>query len=158
MTIDTPDTPRPGEYEDIVIRGLTWPKLLAIVGAIFAAAGIVIYVLLGIVYGGLQGRLANLEKQVQGLDDNVRRGIVAGASVKELADKAPRVERTIADTRAGVVTIKTQLQALQNDIVGIKQQQQAMEQSLNQIQLGLAPHPAPVNRPAHHPTKPPRRQ
>lgn len=153
MTIDTP---RPGEYEDTVIRGLTWPKLLAIVGAIFAAAGIVIYVLLGIVYGGLQGRLANLEKQVQGLDDDVRRGIVAGASVKELADKAPRVERTITDTRAGVATIKTQLQALQNDIVGIKQQQQAMEQSLNQIQVGLAPHP--VTRPAHHPTKPPRRR
>jgi hypothetical protein len=59
-----------------------------------------------IVYGGLQGRLDNLEKRVQGLDDNVRRGIAASASVKELADKAPRVERTITDTRAGVATIK----------------------------------------------------
>jgi hypothetical protein len=42
--------------------------------------------------------------------------------------------------------------------LGIKQQQQAMEQSLNQIQVGLAPHPAPVTRPALHPTKLPRRR
>jgi uncharacterized protein YoxC len=146
----------PGGYEDVVIRGLTWPKLLAIVGAILVAAGIVIYVLLGIVYGGLQGRLDSLEKRVQSLDDNVRRA-AADTSVKELVDKAPKVERTITDTHASVVTIKTQLQALQNDIAGIKQQQ-AMEQSLNQGGLASHPAPAPVNRPAPHPTKPTHRR
>ena len=153
MTIDTP---RPGEYEDVVIRGLTWPKLLAIVGAILVAAGIVIYVLLGVVYGGLQGKLDGLEKRVQLLDDNVRRA-AADTSVKELVDKVPKVERTITDIHASVATIKSQLQSLQNDIAGIKQQQ-AMEQSLNQV--GRAPNPSPVtvNRPAAHPTKHPRRQ
>lgn len=62
---------------------------------------------------------------------------------------------TITDTHGVVATIKIQLQALQNDIAGIKQQQ-SMEQSLNQV--GLAPHPAPVNQRRPHPTKHPRRQ
>jgi uncharacterized protein YoxC len=153
VTIDTP-----GGYEDVVIRGLTWPKLLAIVGAILASVGIVIYVLIGVVYGGLQGRLDSLEKRVQGLDDNVRRA-AADTSVKELVDKVPKVERTITYTHASVATIKIQLQALQNDIVGIKQQQQAMEQSLNQVGFAHPATPATVTpRPTPHPTKLPRRR
>jgi hypothetical protein len=43
--------------DDITIRGLSWPKLLTIIGAILAGPGAIIWVLIGLVYGGIQEKI-----------------------------------------------------------------------------------------------------
>ena len=78
-----PPTPGAAPGEDIVIRGVTWPKLITIIGSILAAACVGIYLLLGVVYGGLHDRFDALGKRVQGLDDSFHGAVSAGISVKD---------------------------------------------------------------------------
>jgi hypothetical protein len=134
MTVAVPPPPIGGAPpstpgEDIVIRGLTWPKLLAIIGTVLGALGITIYVLLGVVYGGIQERFDTLSKRIQGIDDNFHSAGAAATDVKDLLEKSPRIEQTINDTRSDVATIKAQVQTLQRDTSDIKLQLQSLQET-----------------------------
>jgi chromosome segregation ATPase len=137
--------------EDITIRGLTWPKLLTIIGAILGGAGAIIWVLIGLVYGGIQEKIDSkaadttksvdaLTKRVESVEQTFRTAVTAGISVQDLLARAPRLEATINETHDAALGLKAQLQALQQTqnethdvVVGHTQQLQTIQQSVTQL-------------------------
>jgi uncharacterized protein YoxC len=128
----------PGPGGDITVSGLTWPKLLAILGTIGASALAVMGVLIGVVYGGIQKNVDDLKTRVEGLEQTFRVAVTAGISVQDLLARAPRLETTINDTRTDVATIKAQVQSLQGDTAAMKQQLQGMQQTANDTRTAVA--------------------
>jgi hypothetical protein len=138
-TGSTTGTPPPaGPGGDIIVSGLTWPKLLVAVGALLGAAGALIGVLIGVIYSGIQERMDTINQRVQGIDQTFHAAVAAGTNVHDLIEKAPKIEQTINDTRVDGATIKAQVTAVQSDTTGIKQQLQTIQQTTQQLQVSFA--------------------
>lgn len=122
---------------DVTIRGLTWPKLLAIIGAILTAAGALIAVLLVVVWGGVQTRFDRLDKRVDGLESNFKAAVVSGIRVQDLLGKAPALESTINDTHTQVLRLGDALQHLQTNMVEMDQQLASMQKTVSDAEVGV---------------------
>jgi hypothetical protein len=121
-----PVTPPPAPGDAITITGLTWAKVLAILGALGASTLAIIGVLVGVVYNGINSRIDTLSSRVEGTEKTFREAVASGISVQDLLAKAPTLDRMINDTATKVSTITVQLQNLQqnthDDATAIKQQ------------------------------------
>lgn len=118
-----------GGGQNVVIVGVTWPKVFAVTGTFVTFAAGAIYVLVGLIYGGIQDRLGELQRQVQGIESNFNQAVASGARVQALLGKSPELEKTIADTRVQVGVNGARLKELQKSISGISEKLSTIRQT-----------------------------
>lgn len=115
-----PGPPVPGE--EISIRVLTWPKLLSIIGALVGSAGLLIYLLLTLVYGGIEKKLDKLNAKIVSVDSNLNEVSASAIAIRDLLQKVRLLEQKMEVTGNDVSTVKQLTTAMQGGISVIKQQ------------------------------------
>jgi hypothetical protein len=138
-----------GQTVDVSVTGLTPGKLLLIVGgvigSVIALAGAIVWVLVSLVYGGLQEKiqevrdantrsLTTISDRVQGLDNTFRTAVTSAISVQDLLQRSPELEKKINETRDAVIGHTAQLQALQQSASQHTQQLQGLQGTMQALQ------------------------
>jgi hypothetical protein len=124
-------------------RGQFWGLLGAILVAVVSGYVGLIYVLVHVVYGGIDDRIKSLE-------DSFKTAISASADVKHLLDTSPTLERQISETSIDVKGLKDSMSLLNpletHDIIvslkPVPQQLQEIKTQLDSMQYQI-----------HHPDK-----
>jgi hypothetical protein len=101
-----------------------WALVAGGIGTIITGYIGLIYVLVNIVYGGIDARLKSLE-------DHFQSAIVASANVKQLLETSPTLQHDITETNKTVFELKGSMEALKT----VPQQIQTLQQDFGKLQI-----------------------